>query len=151
MADTKFTAHSYRNSAQEHLGQARFLHHEAGQYYLAHFIAGLAIECILRAHGRLADDEFTSRHDLNQLAAKSDFFCLVRDARRSTYVALVVEVNLRWRSNHRYFTEGQLLSYLNGIQIDPRIRGDRLKYNSKRMYDLAEQIVGLGVMKWKSE
>ena len=150
MADTKFTAHSYRDAAQEHLNQARFLHHNAMQYYLAHYVAGVAMECILRAHGRLADDEFTGRHDLSQLAARANYFRLAREARRPAYVALVGEANLRWRSSHRYATEAQLLSYLNGTQIDQRIRGDRLKYNSKRMYELAEQIVGLGVLAWNS-
>jgi len=151
VAETKFTAQSYRDAAQEHLSQARFLHYDAKQYYLAHYVAGVAVECILRAHGRLTDDEFTGRHDLRQLAERARFFSLVRVEKSPNYVALIGEANLRWRSNHRYFTEGQLLSYLNDAQIDQRIRGDKLKYNSKKMYELAEQIVGLGVLKWKSE
>jgi HEPN domain-containing protein len=151
MADTEFTAHSYRDAAQEHLGQAHFLHHEARLYYLAHYWAGVAVECILRAHGLLENDEFTGRHDLGNLASRADFFRLARGARRFEYVAKVSEANLRWRSAHRYVTEGQLLAYLHGIGIDRRIKGDRLKYNSQRMYTLAEEIVGLGVLKWKSE
>ena len=150
MADTEFTAHSYRDAAQEHLSEARFLHHEARRYYLAHYWAGVAVECILRAHGLLEDDAFTSRHDLNNLASRADFFGLIRDARQSDYVAKISEANLRWRSNHRYVTEGQLLTYLNGTRIDRRIKGDRLKYNSQRMYTLAEETVGLRVLKWKS-
>lgn len=151
MADTKFTAHSYRAAAQEHLNQARFLHHDAKQYYLAHYIAGVAIECILRAYGVLGDDAFTGRHDLKQLAGRARFFSLMRVERSPDYAALVDEANLRWRSSHRYFTEEQLLSYLNGTQIDRRVRGDKLKYNSKKMYGLAEQIVGTGVLRWNSE
>lgn len=151
MADTEFTAQSYRDAAQEHLSEARFLHHQAHRYYLAHYWAGVAVECILRAHGLLEDDEFTGRHDLSNLASRADFFRLAREAKQSEYVAKVTEVNLRWRSAHRYVTEGQLLSYLNGIRIDRKIKGDSLKYNSQRMYTLAEEIVGLGVLKWKSE
>lgn len=150
MADTRFTAQSYLSAAQEHLGHARLLHQQARQYFLAHYWAGVAVECILRAHGRLADDEFTSRHDLGQLASRANFFSLVRDSKQPDYIAKVNEMNLRWRSNHRYFTEGQLLTYLNGTQIDLRIHGDRLKFNSQRMYNLAEEIVGLGVLKWNS-
>lgn len=151
MADTKFTAHSYRDAAQEHLSQGRFLHYDARRFSLAHYVAGVAIECILRAHGRLRDDDFTGRHDLNQLASRADFFRLARPAKSPDYVSQVAEANLRWRSSHRYVTEAQLLSYLDSTQIDQRIQGDRLKYNSRWMYDLAEQIVGLGVLKWKSE
>ena len=151
MADTEFTAHSYRDAAQEHLSEARFLHYDAHRYYLAHYWAGVAVECILRAHGLLEDDEFTGRHDLENLANRADFFRLAREAKRSGYVAKVSEANLRWRSAHRYVTEGQLRAYLNGIGIDRKIKGDRLKYNSQRMYTLAEEIVGLGVLKWKSE
>ena len=147
MADTKFTAQSYRDAAQEHLGQARFLHSDARQYSLAHYIAGVAIECILRAHGLRADDEFTGRHDLIQLALRADFFDLGRGAKRLDYIAEVAEANLRWRSSHRYFTQRQLRSHLNGIGVDQRIRGDKLKYNSQRMYDLAEEIVRLGELK----
>ncbi len=151
MADTRFTAQSYRDAAQEHLNQARFLHYNARQYYLAHYIAGVAIECILRAHGLRADDEFTGRHDLHQLASRAKFFDLGRSEKSPDYAALINEATLRWRSNHRYFTEIQLLSYLNNTGIDQRIRGDKLKYNSQRMYDLAERIVGIGILKWKNE
>jgi len=150
MPDTKFTAHSYRDAAQEHLSQARFLHHIAKCYSLAHYWTGVAVECILRAHGLLEDDEFTSRHDLNNLASRGEFFGLVRDAKQSDYVAKVGEANLRWRSNHRYVAEGQLLAYLNSTRIDTKIKGDKLKYNSQKMYHLAEEIVGLGVLKWKN-
>lgn len=150
MAKIEFTAHTYRDAAQEHLSEARILHHKARRYYLAHYWAGVAIECILRAHGLLEDDAFTSRHDLQNLASRADFFDLIRNARQLDYVAKVSEANLRWRSNHRYVTEGQLLAYLNNTEIDRRINGDKLKYNSQRMYTLAEEIVGLGVLKWKS-
>ena len=151
MAETKFTAQSYRDAAQEHLGHARLLHYDARQYSLAHYIAGVAIECILRAHGLRADDEFTGRHDLIQLASRAKFSDLVRTEKSADYTSLVDEASLRWRSNHRYFTEMQLLSYLNNTGIDQRIRGNKLKYNSQRMYDLAERIVGIGILKWNSE
>ena len=124
MADTKFTAQSYRDAAQEHPGHARFLHYDARQYALAHYIAGVAIECILRAHGLRADDEFTGRHDLVQLAGRADFFRLARSVKEDECASQVAEANLRWRSSHRYVTEAQLLSYLNRLGIDQRIRGD---------------------------
>ncbi len=151
MAETKFTAHSYRDAAKEHLSEARFLHYNAHRYPLAHYISGVAIECILRAHGKLQDDDFTGRHGLNQLATRADFFRLARGSKTADYVSKVTEANLRWSSSHRYITEAQLVSYLKGIELDQKIKGDQLKYSSQRMYDLAEQIVGLGVLKWKNE
>lgn len=151
MADTNFTAQSYREAALEHLSQAQFLHSDARRYSLTHYIAGVAIECMLRAHGLRADDEFTGRHDLIQLALRANFFDLGRGAKRPEYIAEVTEANLRWRSNHRYFTQGQLRSHLNDVGVDQRIRGDKLKYNSQRMYNLAEEIVRLGELKWNKK
>ena len=57
------------------------------------------------------------------------------------------EINLRWRSNQCYMTESQLLSYLNNTRLDWWGRGDRTKHNSKHLYSLAEDIVGLEVLK----
>jgi len=149
MAEVKFTAQSSLAAAQEHLSASRLLH-EAALYFLAHYVAGAAVECILRAYARQAEDTFTGRHDLSQLAEQGSFFSLARGEKQIGYNAKLNEVNLRWRSNQRYMTESQLLSYLNGTRLDWRVRGDRLKYNSKRMYNLAEDIVGLGVLKWKN-
>lgn len=149
MPEVKFTAQSYLEAAQEHLSASRRLH-EAAFFFQAHYLAGLAVECILRAHARQADDTFTGRHDLSQLAAQGGFFSLARGEKQIEYDAKLNEINLRWRSNQRYMTETQLLSYLNNTRLDWRVRGDRLKYNSKRMYNLAEDVVGLGVLKWKN-
>lgn len=149
MPEVKFTAQSYLAVAQEHLSVSRRLH-EASLFFLAHYIAGLAVECILRAHARQADDTFTGRHDLSHLASQSSFFGLAHSERQIEHDANLSEINLRWRSNQRYMTEAQLLSYLNNTRLDWRVRGDRMKYNSKRMYNLAEDIVGLGVLKWKN-
>ena len=149
MPEVKFTAQSYLAAAQEHLSASRRLH-EGSLFFLSHCIAGLAVECILRAYVRQADDTFTGRHDLSQLAAQGDFSSLARGEKRIECDAKLNEINLRWRSNQRYMTESQLLSYLNNTRLDWRVRGDRMKYNSKRMYNLAEDIVGLGVLKWKN-
>lgn len=151
MAGTNFTAHTYRDAAQEHLNQARFLHYDAKRYFLAHYMAGIAVECILRAYGVLGDDDFTGRHDLKNLALRASFITIARPEKQPDYAALLDEATLRWRSSHRYYTEKQLLSYLNNTGIDQRIRGDRLKHSSQRMYNLAEQIVGVGILKWNNE
>ncbi|MDQ2800700.1 MAG: hypothetical protein M3Y13_13810 [Armatimonadota bacterium] len=58
MAEVKFTAQSYMAAAQEHLSASRRLH-EASLFFLAHYIAGAAVECILRAYARQMDDTFT--------------------------------------------------------------------------------------------
>ena len=66
MADTKFTAQSYREAALEHLGQAQFLHSEARRYSLAHYVSGVVAQMLLprkpcaKAHG-VGDSNITAK------------------------------------------------------------------------------------------
>jgi len=71
----------------------------------------------------------------------------VRGEKQIECDAKLNEINPRWRSNQCYMTESQLLSYLNNTRLDWWVRGDRTKYNSKHLYSLAEDIVGLEVLK----
>jgi hypothetical protein len=72
-------------------------------------------------------------------------------ARYDEYKARLNELNVRWRSNHRFMSEAQLRAYLAANRIDLSIRGDRLKYNSNIVYDLAESLVSFGVAKWQTQ
>ena len=70
------TAESYRAAAREHLERADRLH-SSEEFFLAHYVSGLAVECHLRAHLRLLTDEFDSRHDLEELAKEAEFTSIV--------------------------------------------------------------------------
>lgn len=124
------TADTYRVAALEHLNRA-FRLHDSEEYFLAHFVAGLAVECYLRAYLRLLTDEFNSRHDLRELAKEANFYRIVPRNLEASFSADFETLNLRWRSNHRYYSERQLLDYMNDIRAEFNQSGNRWKNLSR--------------------
>src|SRR4030081_1166965 len=60
-----FTADHYFWAGVERMSQAQHLYREGDGYYaLAMYIAGLAVECLLRAYLVKRQRQFESRHDL---------------------------------------------------------------------------------------
>ncbi len=150
MAETEFTAESYFYAALEHLRRAQS-RHIGRDYFLAHFLSGLAVECMLRAYRLRIDRKFDSRHDLRELAKNARFYDLVPSQQQIEYGVKFALLNERWRSNQRYMSEKQLKKYLSDLYADFDKRGDRFKNNSKAVYDLAFDIVSLGELKWNSK
>jgi len=97
------TSESYRAAAGEHLERAQDLFTN-GSYHLCHYLAGLAVECHLRAHIRAKTSVFDARHDLELLAIEADFYDAVPISRHGWFSAVFSVLNRRWRSNHRYFS-----------------------------------------------
>ena len=145
----KSTAETYHEACLEHIETAG-QRHEAGEYYLCHYFAGLAVECMLRAYLRNAD-KFDSDHNLEALADKANFYEIVPLAQRENYGGKFSEINQRWRSNHRYFSSRQVQRFLRSIKADAGRKGDPLKNNSRAMLNLALDIINLGELKWKSK
>ena len=58
-----FGASDYKIAAEEHVSAARELYVRQ-RYVLAHYVAGLAVECMLRAYRGRIDPVFYGRHDL---------------------------------------------------------------------------------------
>ncbi len=144
-----FTAESYHSAALEHLQRAQEFHAE-GRYFLAHYFAGVSVECLLRAYLLRVSPEFDSRHDLYQLARSSGFFNLIPYHLQQEYNAKFAVLNLRWRSSHRYATEEQWRDYLSGLKADFSLKGERIKNNSRTVLNIAYDIVSLGDKKWNS-
>lgn len=55
----------------------------------------------------------------------------------------------RWANEHRYASPSKLVRHLNLIGALTGVKGDKLKENSREMYDAAENVVGLGIRRWK--
>jgi len=142
-----FSAESYRSAALEHLASARVLHDEQ-RYFLAHYLSGVAVECMLRAYLRRTTSEFDARHDLYQLARQARFFDIVPDSLHVEFGAKFSLINLRWSSNHRYATEAQLYAHLTSLKADFNKKGNRFEINSRTVLNLAHDIVSLGNKKW---
>lgn len=68
------SAETYREAAKEHVQLARRLHDDWQEYAAAHFWAGLAVECMLRAYRLRHAQEFDSRHDVRNLVREARFY-----------------------------------------------------------------------------
>ena len=88
------TAETYRYAVKENLERAQELF-GAEQYFLAHYLAGLAVECHLRAYLRRKTSEFDSRHDLRDLATESGYYQIVPAVQVSGFSAKFSLLNLR--------------------------------------------------------
>ena|SRR5258708_34910081 len=143
----QFTAESYRNTSEEHLERAKKLHAD-GDYCFAHYLAGLAVECMLRGYLQRIRPGHDPDHNLFELAGKSRFFDIIPPEFHLEYGADFTVLNLRWRSIHRFGTNSQLFEYLSSIKADFKTKGDRYKQNSRSLLNIAIKIIQLGEAKW---
>ncbi len=143
----KSTADTYHDAAQEHLVTAQELH-EAGNYYLSHYIAGLAVECMLRAFLR-AEDKFDADHNLAQLAEKANFYEYIPTHQWEQFAAKFTQMNVRWRSNHRFFAQSEVRRYLRSVGADAGAKGDTFKNNSRTLLNLAIEVLNQGEASWQ--
>lgn len=146
----RLAAEDYRDAAGEHIETARMLH-ETGRHAAAHYMAGLAVECILRAYRHRLDPEFDARHDLDRLFVVSGFADRVTERAsnsRSSIKTALVEVVIRWRNSQRFGSRETLRRYLKSQKLDRGIRGDFLKESSRRMCEASDFIVKTGLRIW---
>ena len=148
MAQVNFTSRSYFNASQEHLSMAAQMLLD-GQYFAAHYFAGIAVESILRANSVTQAGTFSSNHSIEYWAEQSGILSRLTIEQEDRMRNVLDEINRRWRANQRYMTSKMLDTSLESLGLD-RIRGDRVKYSSKRLFDLATVIVTSGVEKWNS-
>jgi HEPN domain-containing protein len=94
----KFTRRSYSSAAQEHLGLAVRLR-EQGEYFAAHFFAGIAVESILRSLSGREGESWDSTHDLQHWATRANLLPDESNETQDEFRAKLVELNLRWRAN----------------------------------------------------
>jgi HEPN domain-containing protein len=143
------TADTYRRAAGERAAEALALH-EAGSHVLAHYVAGLAVECVLRAYRLRLDPHFESRHDLPRLCKEARFYDFLPQGDVERVSAAVTEVALRWSNSHRYRDRRELRHWLAAGGQDRRVRGDVVKYSSRRIVDAATDIVTAEDLRWPS-
>jgi hypothetical protein len=145
----EFTADVYRAVALERAGALRGLY-EDEEFGLAIYTAGLAVESIFRAYRTLFDPEFSSRHNLSELAKEARFSEVVPERLREKYAADLGAVVARWSNNHRYRPEATMRRYLKKAKLDRGIKGDFLKENARRIVNAALSLVTLGDQLWKN-
>jgi len=150
----KLSASDYLDAALEHLELAQRAYQDHKEYMVAYYFSGVAVESVLRAYLFARGQAWYSRHGIRELAKASRFLDLVPVSAEEDWGSRLSELNLRWRSENRYCSERALRRYLIGSGLDrpeylPRgIRGNLLKYNARRVLELAEDMVGLGKVRW---
>jgi HEPN domain-containing protein len=138
----------YRTAAEEHLTALNELY-RSGRYVLAHYVAGLAVECMLMAYRRRQVSTFDERHDLWKLARNARFLNVVPEKSKASITAALGEVVTRWQNPHRFRSEHSLRSYLLDRKLHLRIKGDFVKESARRIVNAALELVALGAMQWK--
>ena len=138
-------AETYREAAREHIDLAQDLH-DAGRYVMSHYLAGLAVECILRAYLYRLSPIFSGRHDLPVLYRASQLDRTVDPAEENNVNAALVEVSRRWSNSHRYRTEDALRLFLRRAGIGHK--GKFVRESSRRIVNAALVIVNQGVLHW---
>ena len=148
----RFSAELYRVAAEERANQAEQLH-SSGLYTLAHYVSGLAVECLLRAYRFRVDPDprtFDEKHDLRKLSKASRFDSLIpskggEERKREIESAFGYIVN-NWTNSHRFFSDDLLRSHLRRKRI--YYKGDVLKEHSRQMTSNAAIIIALGTRRW---
>lgn len=138
-------AEMYLAAAQDHAPAALEMH-DAGRYVLAHYLAGLAVECVLRAYRYRITPGFSGRHDLEALYEAAQFSDVVPEESRPEIEAALIEVARRWSNSHRYRSECALGDYLR--QGGFGRKGKFIKESSRRIVNAALILVNQEVLRW---
>ena len=138
---------TYIDAAREHADLAQKLYNE-GDYGVVHYIAGLSVECMLRAYRLRIDPEFDSRHDLLELSKQAKFYDVIPFCRRQTMAASMSEVVQRWTNEHRFRSSRAIEKWLRSQKSNWRIKGNLLKESARRISNAAIIVVSEGVMRW---
>jgi hypothetical protein len=138
----------YFAAALERIQEARFLN-DNGFYALAMYVSGLAVECLLRAFRLLKDSTFDERHNLWQLwlsTILADVHSGFYDKKIQASLGVVTRL---WQNDYRFRSKPELRAHLKKIGQARGIKGDFLKFNSKKLLEAATEIVQLGEKRWK--
>ena len=138
-----FGADIYREAAFERLNAA-FLLHSAGRHVDAHYLAGVAVECMLRAYHGHTGLPFDERHDLKELAKSSGFESSIPPRLYKGYSFAMETVIARWRNNHRYRSLPSLRTFLKDSKLDRGIKGDFVKESGRAILSAAMWLINSG-------
>ena len=139
----RFTATAYHDAALEHITVARDLL-ERQNYPQANYIAGLAVECILRAYAWNYDRTFDCRHDIAAWYDAARFDDAVPPKRVEEIAAALGIIVTHWMNSQRYCSTQFLRAYFKQFKLDRGIRGDFVKELTRRTVDAAFVLVSLG-------
>lgn len=157
----KFSSENYYHAAVERMEQAHVLYRHASSYALTMYVAGVAVECMLRAFKLRRDPSFDERHNLLRLFKASGMLQLdeagmIAKGRSSDdaskYAAslrvAVEEIYSLWFNDYRYASEKRLRAELIKMNRHRGIKGEVLKANVLQLATAAAKFIERGVILW---
>ena len=156
--EKRYTAvppNAYLRCAEERIVDAQRLH-EAGRYGAAHYVAGVAVECVLRAYwGRRNPGKFHSGHAVRRLCNEArflDYLPNTDEVQVGARAALGV-VESRWLNSHRFRDESGLRRWLQeDAGLDPRVsKAKALRHSSEQIVEAALDIIVYGRQSWRRQ
>ena len=156
-----FTSEHYFRVALERMRQSHSLYREGDSYALAMYVAGVAVESMLRAYMLRRKREFESRHDVLLLFKESGMLDVDPDMLKAKGMsdreieahllalrAAVSDVFILWHNNYRYASEARLLTHLKRMRLYRGAKGDLLKAKALQLLNAAQLFIDKGVLQW---
>jgi hypothetical protein len=152
MASTPLEFHPdvYLGAAKEHFAKLDDLR-EGRSWVLLHYVAGLAVECVLRAYKARRDQALDVRHDLQRLAKKGGFWDVVPTRKVEALSRALGVLVARWDNRHRYRSEAALRKFITSRKLFPRGRGELLEESGRLIMNASVEIVTVGVERWSRQ
>ena len=135
-------SNDYRLAAVEHL-EAAVLCFENKRWLTSHYLSGLAVECILRAHRYKSNAEFDGRHNIEQLLAESGLLARINGNHSTNVQGYIKTIGNRWRNDHRYASRAKLEDFLEQ-QGGPK----SLQKSTAQMLTAVQFVVQLGIQSY---
>ena len=135
----------YKEAAREHVTVAEEMY-LTGRYVLAHYLSGLAVECILRAYQYRISSVFSGRHDLRALYNDAQLGTIVPTEDETQVSMALLEVTRRWSNSHRYRSEAALRLFL--LRANLGRTGKFVRESSRKIVNAVATIVKIGVLQW---
>lgn len=121
------------------------------RYTEAVYLAGVAVECVLRAFAQDGGEAFDARHDLRLLFKAATLERFVGEKQRQIVSVALGEVWARWKNNYRYAPEEGMRKELKRLKLDRGIKGDALKETARVTIENALIVVNKGTFQWKNK
>jgi len=121
---------------------------EQQRYALAIYVAGVAVECMLRAYWP-KHEPFDEKHDLRGLAQRSDFYPSPTHPSYDNLADAVQAMVRLWQNRFRYWTDPKLQKEFRADYTKAKGNLGALKSACHDVVAAATEIVRFGVVKWR--
>jgi hypothetical protein len=126
------------------------------------YVAGLGVECMLRAYMVKRKREFESRHNLLLLFKESGILEVDEDRLKAKGLSVeqiehhrkalwssVNDVVILWQYNFRFASEARLLAYLKKLKLYKGTKGNLPKAKAYDLLKAAQRFIDKGVLQWQ--